>query len=117
VSISDWRASSQGLTALQNFATTTFRDRFGSSATLSRVGPFLLIPRERRDSRHPGIHTPCHKETYAVQQRNRLFDHLVGAQQERIRDCQAKYLCGGQVQDEIELGRLFDRQVGRLRSP
>jgi hypothetical protein len=46
-----------------------------------------------------------------------LFDHLVGAQQEQFRDRQAKHLCGGQVEDKIELGRLFDRQVGRLRPP
>jgi hypothetical protein len=45
-----------------------------------------------------------------------LFDHLVGARQERLRDRQAERLCGGQIEDEIELGRLLDRNVARLCS-
>src|SRR6516162_6686559 len=44
------------------------------------------------------------------------FNHLVGAQQERLRDRQAERLGGGQVDDEIELGGLLDRDVTRLRS-
>jgi len=43
-----------------------------------------------------------------------LFDHLVGAQQERLRDGQAERLGGGQVDDQFEFGRLLDRKVGRL---
>src|SRR5262249_11449279 len=43
------------------------------------------------------------------------FDHLVGAQQERFRDRQTKRLGGGQVDDEIELGGLLDRDITRLR--
>jgi hypothetical protein len=46
-----------------------------------------------------------------------LFDHLVGAQQERLRDRQTEGLGGGQIDDEIELSRLLDRQVGRLSPP
>jgi hypothetical protein len=42
------------------------------------------------------------------------LDHLVGAQQERLRDRQTEGLGGGQIDDEIELSRLLDRQVGRL---
>jgi hypothetical protein len=36
----------------------------------------------------------------------RLFDNLVGAQQERFRDREAERLGGRQIDDEIELGRL-----------
>jgi glyoxylase-like metal-dependent hydrolase (beta-lactamase superfamily II) len=44
-----------------------------------------------------------------------LFDHLVGAQKERLRDLQAKHLGGGEVKDQVELSRLLDRNVGWLR--
>jgi hypothetical protein len=36
----------------------------------------------------------------------RLFDQLVGAQRERLKDRQAERLGSGQIDDEIELGRL-----------
>ena len=48
--------------------------------------------------------------------RSASFDHLVGAQQERFRDCQSDRLGGRQIDDEIELGRLLDRKVSRLRA-
>src|SRR5262245_59286758 len=44
------------------------------------------------------------------------LDHLVGAPQERSRDRQAERLGGGQIHDEIEPGRLLDRDVARLRA-
>jgi hypothetical protein len=43
------------------------------------------------------------------------FDHRVGAQQERFRDCEAERLGGRQIDDQIEFCRLLDRDVGRLR--
>jgi hypothetical protein len=45
----------------------------------------------------------------------RLLDQLVGAQQERFRDRQTDRFCRGQIDDKIELGRLLDRQIARLR--
>src|SRR5215510_6697312 len=39
------------------------------------------------------------------------FDHLVGADQERLRDFEAERLGSGQVNDEIVPGGLLDRQV------
>ena len=45
-----------------------------------------------------------------------LFDQLVGAQEKRFGDCQGEGLGGGQINDEVEFGRLLDRHVGRLRS-
>src|SRR5262245_13008052 len=43
-----------------------------------------------------------------------LLDHLVDAQQERLGDGQAECLGGREVDDEIELGGLLDREVARL---
>src|SRR5215510_10252640 len=42
------------------------------------------------------------------------FDHLVGAEQEPLRDVQSKSLGGGQSDDEIEPGRLLDGQISGL---
>src|SRR2546425_4178307 len=42
------------------------------------------------------------------------LDHLVGTQQERLGDLEVERLGGGQVDDEIELARLLDRDVARL---
>src|SRR5262245_45517393 len=43
------------------------------------------------------------------------FDNLVGAQQERLRNLQSERLCGGEIYNEIELGRLLHRQIAWLR--
>jgi hypothetical protein len=49
--------------------------------------------------------------------RNALLDHLVSAGEQRRWHGDAKRLRGLQIDDQLELGRLLDRQVGRLRSP
>jgi len=42
------------------------------------------------------------------------LDHVVGAQQERSREGQAEGLRGLEVDDQLELGGLLDRQIGGL---
>ena len=44
------------------------------------------------------------------------FDHLVGAEQHAPWDLEAERLGGLQVDDQLELGRLLERDVARLRA-
>jgi hypothetical protein len=45
-----------------------------------------------------------------------LLDYLVGAPEDRHRNRQAERARGLQIDDELELGRLLDRQLARLRA-
>ena len=42
------------------------------------------------------------------------LNHLISGGQQRFRDGEAEGFGGLEVDDELELGRLHDRQVGRL---
>ena len=46
--------------------------------------------------------------------RGASLDHLVGAQEEGFRDFQPDCLGGREIYDQLELGRLQDRQVSRF---
>src|SRR5258708_1295037 len=43
----------------------------------------------------------------------RLFNQLVGAQDEVRRDFEADFFCGFQIDDKLEPARLFNRNIGR----
>src|SRR5215207_11274049 len=43
-----------------------------------------------------------------------LLDYFISAGQERVWHPKAKPLCGLQIDDQLELGRLLNRQVGGL---
>src|SRR5262245_965660 len=47
---------------------------------------------------------------------NALFDHLVGASEQRRGHGEAERIGGREINEEIEFGRLLDRDVSRLRS-
>src|SRR6516164_6113027 len=56
-----------------------------------------------------------HKRTFRAAAKTSLFDHLVGAAEQRRRHGKTERLCGRQIKDEIELGWLLDRQILGLR--
>jgi hypothetical protein len=51
----------------------------------------------------------CQEATYAPQQTSPLFDHLVGAREERRRDFEAERLRGLEVDHEVKFRGLLDR--------
>src|SRR6266566_3469161 len=46
----------------------------------------------------------------------RSFDHLVGEREQLVGNFEAERLSGVQIDDEVELSRLLDRKISRLRS-
>src|SRR5205807_7225804 len=50
----------------------------------------------------------------AAPNRARLLDHLVGADEQRLRHGEAERRGVLQIDHELECGRLLDRQIGRL---
>jgi hypothetical protein len=67
----------------------------------------LLFRQPRPPSAGAAVNDP--KWTFGVS-----FDHLVGGREQRLRHIKAERLGGLEIDDEIELGWLYDRQVGRL---
>jgi len=45
-----------------------------------------------------------------------LFDYLIGASDQRRRQFKAEGFCRFEVMDQVEVGRLFNWNVGRLRA-
>jgi len=58
----------------------------------------------------------CQSRPNATQQNPCLFDHLVGAGEQRRRHSEAEYPCRRVIDDKLELGGLHDRQVRRFRT-
>jgi PAS domain-containing protein len=77
----------------------------------------LIIPPDRLDEENTVLasiragHRIEHFETVRVT-KEPLLDHLIGPLQERRRDRQAEGFGGFEVDDQFDLGRLLDWQVG-----
>jgi len=88
---------------------------YGSRAALAakqRRG--RLTPDSRLADGRAGSSGSGQKLTHAAQQTASLFDHLVGANQDRLRHRKAERLGGLEVQDHLELGRKLHREIARL---
>jgi hypothetical protein len=57
---------------------------------MSELGPFILQQRTWGD--RIGESDSCHKETHALQQTGLLFDHLVGAGEQRPQLARREFL-------------------------
>ena len=92
---------------------TAVEAEHGSEGSLNvRFGPKATELLRRREMTR-WAKTGCEQS----QQSPRLFDHLVGAQKKRLGYLETKSLCGGDIDAQIEFGRLLDRQVGWLCAP
>src|SRR5262245_16706991 len=109
------RNSTPRAAALRDFR--PLYDRYGSSTTdavKAARSSTSALPRKRtnsRERRHVGFVPKPDLRTAA---NPRLFDHLVGASEQRRRDFEPKRLGGREIDDEIELSRLLDRDIARL---
>ena len=56
----------------------------------------------------------CQSQTHAPQQTAHSLDHLVGAAEQRDWEGEAERFGGVHVDDQLDLHRLLDGEVGRL---
>src|SRR5450631_3174196 len=68
-----------------------------------------FYPQEQTSSACPGMSVWCQERMRRVS-----FDYLVGTQQQCDRNIVADRMCSLEIDDELEIGRLLDRNVGRL---
>src|SRR5215471_7072403 len=79
-----------------------------ASRPLSPVATQHSLP----SGRYPLLGPDFHRLDRTSLRLAHLFDHLVGAQEKGLGQLQPERLGGRQVDDEVELGRLLDRELG-----
>jgi hypothetical protein len=89
---------------------------FGPQTRTRRSLWSIQPPESDRKLRHAGRSLYAKSDRSALRQKSALFDHLVGAGQERFGDDQPKRLGGLEIDDEFEFVRLLDRNIGWLRA-
>ena len=80
--------------------------RYGSKADIG------VTPKSRHSLPRPACPLCAQKQTYAVQQKTLLFDHLVGAREHCPWNGKAKCFGGFQVYGQLVLGRRLYRKLG-----
>jgi hypothetical protein len=88
---------------------------FGQKATCRRKTSCPLYPRKQTCAVQLRMSALGQKRTHAAQQLAPLFDHLDGGCEQRRRYFETKCFGSCHVDDEIEFGRLFDRNIAWLR--
>jgi len=64
----------------------------------------------------PGLFLAQHPQTFTKAEVARLFDHLIGAGKQCWRDAEAERLRGLEIENELEFGGPFDRDVAGFRA-
>jgi len=91
--------------------------RSGSKADIAAPPTNVrFTPKKRTSELNRGMSALCQKQTFRAAAKISLFDHPIRARKHRSGDCDAKSFGGLEVNDEIELGRLLDRNFGGLRT-
>src|SRR5262249_27884325 len=83
-----------------------------ASRPLSPVATQHSLP----SGRYPLLGPDLHRLDRTSLRLAHSLDHLVGVGEQRRRNFKAQYPRGLEIDDQLELGRLRDRQVGRLRA-